>query len=223
MAKIDLQKLDESVDYAASEAYKRLRTNLQLCGADKKVILATSTFPNEGKSTTTVNLAVSLTEIDKKVLFIDADLRKSVLTGRYQIQEAVRGLSHYLAGQETLDQIINETNISGMDMILAGPNLPNPSEMLSREAFQNLINYGREHYDYVIIDAPPVASVIDAVVIAPKCDGTVLVIASAEVNKKTAMQVKQQLEKTGTPVLGAILNKVDMSADKYYGKYYGKY
>lgn len=223
MVKIELQKLDENTDYAASEAYKRLRTNLQLCGADKKVILATSTIPNEGKSTTTVNLAISLTEIDKKVLFIDADLRKSVLVGRYQLHDVAKGLSHYLAGQEAMEKIINETNIPGLDMILAGPNLPNPSEMLSRESFQILIQYAREHYDYVIIDAPPVASVIDAAVIAPRCDGIVMIIAASAVNKKAALQVKQQLEKTGTPVLGAILNKVDASADKYYGKYYGKY
>lgn len=223
MAKIELQKLDERTDYAASEAYKRLRTNLQLCGADKKVILATSTLPNEGKSTTTVNLAISLTELDKKVLFIDADLRKSVLAGRFHLHEAVRGLSHYLAGQAEMEQIINDTNVFGMDMVLAGPNLPNPSEMLSKEAFRGLIRYAREVYDYVIIDAPPVASVIDAVIIAPECDGTVMIIAAGEVNKKTALQVKQQLDKTGTPVLGAILNKVDASTDKYYGKYYGRY
>lgn len=218
---IRLQQLDEQKNYAASEAYKRLRTNLQLCGTDKKIILATSTFPNEGKSTTTVNLAISLAEADKKVLFIDADLRKSVLAGRYHLHEIKAGLSHYLAGQEAMDRIIHQTSISGMDMILAGSNLPNPSEMLSKEAFTSLLAYAREQYAYVIIDAPPIASVIDAAVIAPNCDGIVFVIAAGQVSKRAALQVKQQLEKTGTPILGAILNKVEISSEKYYGKYYG--
>lgn len=221
MTMIRLQQLDEQKNYAASEAYKRLRTNLQLCGTDKKVILVTSTFPNEGKSTTTVNLAISLAEADKKVLFIDADLRKSVLAGRYHLHEIKEGLSHYLAGQEAMDRIIHPTSISGMDMILAGSNLPNPSEMLSKEAFTSLLTYAREQYDYVIIDAPPIASVIDAAVIAPSCDGIVFVIAAGQVSKRAALQVKQQLEKTGTPILGAILNKVEISSEKYYGKYYG--
>lgn len=123
--------------------------------------------------------------------------------------------------QEAMDRIIHQTSISGMDMILAGSNLPNPSEMLSREAFTSLLAYAREQYDYVIIDAPPIASVIDAAVIAPSCDGIVFVIAAGQVNKRAALQVKQQLEKTGTPILGAILNKVEISSEKYYGKYYG--
>lgn len=222
MAVINLLRLDPREDYQVSEAYKRLRTNLLLCGADKKVILLTSTIPNEGKSTTAVNLAVSLAEIEKKVLFIDADLRKSVLAGRYELEGEVTGLSLYLAGQEKMEKIFNDTNIQGLDMILAGCIVPNPAEMLAKEAFEQLVVWAKEQYDYVIIDAPPITSVIDAAIIAPRCDGTVLVIAASSVSKKAAFYVKQQMEKTGTPILGAILNKTEEAVDKYYGKYYGK-
>lgn len=222
MATINLPRLDSKIDYQASEAYKRLRTNLMLCGADKKVILITSTFPNEGKSTTAINLAISFAENEKKVLFIDADLRKSVLAGRYQLDTAAKGLSLYLSGQEKMQQVFNDTNIPGLDMILAGYVMPNPAEMLARDSFEHLIDFAREQYDYVIIDAPPITAVIDAAIIAPKCDGIVMVIATAAVSKKEALRVKQQLEKTGTPILGAILNKVEDGTDRYYGKYYGK-
>lgn len=222
MAMISISRLDPREDYQASEAYKRLRTNVQLCGSDKKVILITSTFPNEGKSTTAVNLAVSFAENERKVLFIDADLRKSVLAGRYELDTAAKGLSLYLAGQVDMQQIFNPTNISGLDMILAGHVMPNPAEMLSRNTFEQLLDYAREMYDYVIIDAPPINAVIDAAIIAPKCDGIVMVIAASAVTKKAALRVKQQLEKTGTPILGAILNKAEADIDKYYGRYYGK-
>lgn len=222
MAVVQISRLDPKKDYQASEAYKRLRTNVQLCGSDKKVILLTSTFPNEGKSTTAVNLAVSFAENEKKVLFIDADLRKSVLAGRYELDGGTKGMSLYLAGQVDMRQIFNHTNISDLDMILAGHVMPNPAEMLARDAFDHLLDYARERYDYVIIDAPPINAVIDAAIIAPKCDGIVMVIAASAVTKKAALRVKQQLEKTGTPILGAILNKVENGTDRYYGKYYGK-
>lgn len=153
MAKIEINKLDESDDYQVSEAYKRLRTNLQLCGLDRCVLVATSCFLNEGKSTTTLYLAISLAEMGKKVFFIDADLRKSVLAGRFHLRNAVSGLSHYLSGMETFKDVVNDTTVSGLHMILAGPIMPNPSEMLSGDAFKILVNYARNVYDYGIQDS----------------------------------------------------------------------
>ena len=167
MEKIEIEKIDEKGDYQASEAYKRLRTNLQLCGADRKVIVVSSCMPNEGKTTTTMNLAISLAEVGKKVLFIDADLRKSILAGKFHIDREIKGLSHYLSGQNGFKEILNETNVAGFHMVLAGPMMPNPAEMLSRESFKEMVNYARTIYDYVIIDAPPIGSVIDAAIIAP--------------------------------------------------------
>lgn len=226
MAKIEVQKIDDMTDYHASEAIKRLRTNLQLCGADRKVIVMTSCLPNEGKSTTSMNLCISLAETGKKVLLIDADLRKSVMAHRLHLSSSKKGLSHFLSGMDVFRDVINETNIPGLHMVLAGPTMPNPAEMLARDTFKQMLSYAKTVYDYIIIDAPPIGAVIDAAIIAPACDGIVLVIASGEINKRFAANVQQQLVKTGTPLLGVVLNKCDMQAEKYgkyYGQYYGKY
>lgn len=223
MQKIEVKKIEEKEDYQSNEAYKRLRTNLQLCGAERKVIVISSCLPNEGKSTTTMNLSISLAEVGQRVLLVDADLRKSVMAGKYHIGRMTKGLSHYLAGQVPLEQIVCETNISGLNVILAGPTMPNPAEMLASDIFKRLLKEARQVYDYVIVDAPPIGSVIDAAIIAPYCDGTILIIAAGEISKNFALNVKKQLEKTGTPLLGVVLNKVDTNSDKYYNKYYGKY
>ena len=221
MAKIEVQKIDEIIDYQASEAIKRLRTNLQLCGSDRKVIVMTSCLPNEGKSTTSMNLCISLAETGKRVLLIDADLRKSVMAHRLHLSSAEKGLSHSLSGMEVFKNVINQTNVPGLDIILAGPTMPNPAEMLARDSFKQMISYARTMYDYVIIDAPPIGAVVDAAIIAPTCDGIILVIAAGEISKKFAANAQQQLVKTGTPLLGVVLNKCDMHTEKYYGKYYG--
>ena len=211
------------LDYSSDESYKSLRTNLLFCGDDKKVIALTSCTPNEGKSSVSMNLAVSLTESGKKVLLIDADLRKSVLVGRTEVEGEVKGLSHYLSQQESLDNVIYATNIPHFHIIYAGTVPPNPAELLGGRHFKNLLKMVRDVYDYVIIDCPPLGSVIDAAIIAEECDGSVLVIESGVISYRFAQEVKDQLAKCACPILGVILNKVDMSKQGYYGKYYGKY
>ena len=124
----------EKQTYARREAFNSLRTNLQFCGVDNKVIMFTSCTPDEGKSTVTMELARSLNDDGKKVVLVDADLRKSVFVGRYRIhsEETMFGLSHYLSGQKKMDEVINHTNIENLDMIIAGPVAPNPTELLGR-------------------------------------------------------------------------------------------
>ena len=119
-----------SKDYRTNEAYKTLRTNLEFSGSDKKSIVLTSSTPNEGKSTVSLGLAMSLAESGKRVLLVDADLRKSVLMGRHRVTESVKGLSHYLSGQANLSDVICGTQEEGMFMIFAGIVPPNPSELL---------------------------------------------------------------------------------------------
>ena len=109
------------LDFKTKEAYKTLRTNVQFCGENVKVVSLTSCVPNEGKSMVAFNLAVSMAESGKKVLFVDADLRKSVLIGRYKINKAIKGLTQYLSGVEELDQVKYTTNVPCLDMILSGP------------------------------------------------------------------------------------------------------
>lgn len=220
--KIVFEKRND-LDYRTNEAYKSLRTNIQFCGNDMKVICLTSCTPNEGKSSVSFNLAVSLAQNGKKVILIDADLRKSILVGRYKVGEIDGGLTHYLSGQKELDEVLLESDIENMDIIFSGPYAPNPAELLGHARFIELISKLREEYDYVIVDTPPLGSVIDAAIVAKLTDGAVLVIESGSISHKFALSVKKQLEKSNCKILGAILNKCEMEKKSYYGKYYGKY
>ncbi|MCM1159744.1 MAG: polysaccharide biosynthesis tyrosine autokinase [Roseburia sp.] len=221
---IDIQKMDKQ-DYGRKEAFNSLRTNLQFCGDDIQIILLTSCTPNEGKSTMGIQLAHSMGEAGKKVLLVDADLRKSVLVGRHGMrsQKEIRGLSHYLSGQEKMEEVIYVTNLDNVELIVAGPVVPNPTELLGNRYFEKLLEYGREHYDTVIIDSPPLGSVIDTAVIAPKCDGAILVIESGAISYRFVQEVKKQLEVTGCRILGAVLNKVELDKGAYKGYYKGYY
>lgn len=222
MQQIVIGKL-KKLDYSSAEAYKSLRTNLQFCGKKIKVIGLTSCIPNEGKSSVAINIARSFAETDKRVLLIDADMRKSVLVGRHKITKAANGLSHFLSGNRDLNEVMCETNVPNLYMMLAGPTPPNPSELLGSDVFKQLIEDARNHFDYIIIDNPPLGSVTDAAVVSQVCDGMCLVLTANEISYKFAQKVKEQLEKTGCRILGVILNKVKVKKNGYYGKYYGKY
>lgn len=216
----------EKNNYQIEEAYKSLRANLQFCGDDKKVIAITSCTPNEGKSSVSLQLAISLAESGKNVLFIDADLRKSVLLGSTKVgQQTVKGLTHYLTGQSELQDVVYSTNIPKLYLIYSGPLPPNPAELLGGKNFRSFLKAVRKVYDYVIIDTPPLGNVIDSAVIAEECDGAILVIESDVISYRFAQEVKAQLEKSNCPILGVVLNKVDMQKQAYgkYGKNYGKY
>lgn len=216
----------EKNNYQIEEAYKSLRANLQFCGDDKKVIAITSCTPNEGKSSVSLQLAISLAESGKNVLFIDADLRKSVLLGSTKAgQQTVKGLTHYLTGQSELQDVVYSTNIPKLYLIYSGPFPPNPAELLGGKNFRSFLKAVRKVYDYVIIDTPPLGNVIDSAVIAEECDGAILVIESGVISYRFAQEVKAQLEKSNCPILGVVLNKVDMQKQAYgkYGKNYGKY
>lgn len=222
MQSINIGKL-KKMDYSSDEAYKSLRTNLQFCGKEIKVIGFTSCIPNEGKSSVTINIARTIAKTGKKVLFVDADMRKSVMVGRYRISKASNGLSHFLSGYRDLDEVLCETNVENLYMILAGPVPPNPSELLGAGLFKKFIRQAAENFDYVLIDTPPIGSVTDAAVVSQCCDGMCLVLSANEISYKFAQKVKDQLEKTGCRILGVILNKVRIRKNGYYGRYYGKY
>lgn len=222
MQTIIINKKD-TMDFHGKEAYKTLRSNIEFSGEDVKVITATSCIPNEGKSSVTMNLAMAFAEAGKRVLFVDADMRKSILTGRYRIKNVKAGLSHFLSGQCDADEIIGVTNIDKLHMILAGPVPPNPSELLQSKRFKLLIEEVRKYYDYVIIDCPPIGSVVDALIAGRISDGVILVISSESISYKFAQKIKKQLEMAECRILGAVLNKVNIKSSGYYGKYYGKY
>ena len=214
--------------YDVNEAMKLLRTNLQFCGKDKKVILITSTLADEGKSTISMNLCRSLAQLGSRVLLIDADMRKSVIAENMVLDAGdYPGLSSLLSAHSGLEDVLLETDVEGFHMILAGKVPPNPAELLSNNRMTKLVEICRNEYDYVVIDCPPINLVVDAAIVAPRCDGIVMVVASNTVPYRLAQSALAQMEATNTPILGVVLNMVDQRSDKYYYRkgygYYKKY
>lgn len=209
-------------DYNYNEAIKTLRSNLQFCGSSIHVVMLTSALPDEGKSDVGFALAESLAQIGKRTVLIDADIRKSVLVSRYHLDHEVNGLSQYLSGQKSLGEVVYRTNQENLDVVFAGPYSPNPAELLEEELFEQMLEALKEEHDYIIVDTPPMGHLIDGAIIARHCDGAVMVIESGAVSYRLEQKVKEQIEKTGCRVLGAVLNKVDIKSRPYYGRY-GKY
>lgn len=221
---IDLKR-EMKDDYNYNESIKTLRTNIQFCGSSIRTIMFTSALPDEGKSDVSFALAESLAQIGKKTIVIDADIRKSILISRYQLRQEVFGLSQYLSGQKVLDDVIYDTNVENLSVIFAGPYSPNPAELLEEDLFGKLIENLRSYYDYIIIDTPPMANLIDGAIIATHCDGAVMVVESGAISYRLEQKVKGQIEKSGCRILGVVLNKVDIYSEGYYNRYgkYGKY
>lgn len=227
MAQLELVRSKAVSAKKSEEYYNSIRTNIQFSGAQFKTIVLTSVQPNEGKSTTSVNLAISFARAGYSTLLIDADTRNSVMTGTFKATERVQGLSSYLSGNCELHQAICTTNVENLQMIPSGKVPPNPTTLLQNANFNFLMERARETYDYVIVDSPPIGLVIDAAIIAQKCDATILVTESGAIKRKFLKKAKDQLEQSGSQFLGVILNKVDLKADHYgsYGAYggYGAY
>lgn len=153
-------------------------------------------------------------------------MRKSAYITRYRVRKAIKGLSQYLSGQASEEEIRYTTNFQNVDIIFAGPVAPNPSELLGDPSMGELLADVRDKYDYILIDSPPMMNIIDAAVLARVCDGAILVIESGRVSYKEAQRVLDQLQKSECRILGAVLNKVDIKNDKSYSKYssyYGSY
>ena len=229
MQEVTLQ-FGKTEDYRTREAFKTLRSNIEFCGDGIKVVAVTSCTPNEGKSSIAMELAKAFAEAGNKTMLIDADMRKSILVGRYRIGAVKLGLTHCLIGKAEYQDVVCKTNVSNLYVTFSGPVPPNPSELLGGERFLAILTALRSSFDYVIIDTPPVGSVIDAAVAAKSCDGTVLVVENNAVSYRFVQSVKEQLDKAGSRILGVVLNKVDMDGrgyyghyGRYYGKYYGKY
>lgn len=215
-------KLPGANDFFTQEAFKALRTNLQFCGQDIHTVVITSCNENEGKTTITLQLAKSLSELDKRVLVIDADMRKSVMAGRNTSVEAPVGLSELLTGLVAVKDCLYTTQCENLSIMFAGKYPPNPVELLGGPYFESLLQEARKVYDYVLIDVPPLGSVIDAAVVAAKCDGTILVISDNQVRYRQAIEVAEQLKKSGSKILGVVRNNIKKKEGGYYKKYYKK-
>ena len=207
-----------------NEALKTLRTNLMFSGASVRAIGITSFGAGEGKSTISLQTAMAFAQAGKRVLLVDADLRKSVLASRLRLRSKVEGLSHYLSGLANVSELLHETDMPGLYIMFAGVRVLNSTELLGNENFARLIPALKEVFDYIIVDTAPLGQVIDCAVMAPHLDGVVMLIDATRNSNKLERRVKNQIEKSGGKILGVVLNQVDTSLERgYYGKYYDNY
>ena len=217
-------KVDRFVtkSFHAAEAIKTLRTNILFNGKSIKSVALTSYSGSEGKSTISFQLAASMAQNGKRVLLLDADIRKSVLVNRLKVGEQVKGLSHYLSGMASVEELLCETDVKGLFIIFAGPRVPNAAELLGGRNFGELITALKGVFDYTIVDAPPLGQVIDCAVLAPAIDGVLMVVDATNNSYKLERRMKMQLEKAGGKILGVVLNRVNFKEKRgYYGKKYG--
>lgn len=213
--------LPDNNDYRMVEGMNQLKTNLMFSGDNIHSITITSSVPNEGKSSVAFNLARTLAENEKKILLVDCDLRKSVMVGKYHMEGVDKGMTHYLTGQATYDEVIYATEEDGFYIAVAGPLSPDPIRLLNSKLFENFVKYAKERFDYVVIDTPPLGLVVDAVIIGQITDGAVVVIEQGVIKKKIVQDVVKQLKMGDIRILGAVLNKIDEKKAAYGNYKYG--
>lgn len=227
MATLEIARTKKELVKKTEEYFNAIRTNIQLSGSDIKVVGITSVQSNEGKSTTAASLAIAYARSGYKTVLVDADIRNSVMSGFFKPTTKITGLTDYLAGTTDLSQGLCDTDIPNLTVIESGKISPNPTALLQSKNFENLVATLRRYYDYVIVDCPPLGMVIDAAIIAQRCDAMAVVVESGNIKRSAVKKVKEQLEQTGTSFLGVILNKYDVTTEKYgdYGNYgnYGNY
>ncbi|MFR1707979.1 MAG: CpsD/CapB family tyrosine-protein kinase [Clostridium sp.] len=204
----------------AAESYRTLRTNLQYSSFDEeyKVIVVTSSEPGEGKSTTAGNLALSISQGDKKVVLIDCDLRKPSLHKKFGLSNTV-GLSDVIVGKESVSVVGHRYN-NNLTVLTSGKIPPNPAEMLGSKSMKALIEALKKVFDYVILDTPPVQAVADAQILSTRADGTLIVVRAEKTKKDSVLNTVNLLKKVNANIIGTILNGVDTKKNDYY-YYYG--
>ncbi|MCO4684414.1 capsular polysaccharide biosynthesis protein CpsD [Streptococcus infantarius subsp. infantarius] len=227
MPQLELVRAKAQMVKSMEEYYNSIRTNIQFSGRDLKVITLTSAQSGEGKSTTSVNLAISFARAGFRTLLIDADTRNSVMSGTFKSNERYQGLTSFLSRNAELSDVICDTSIDNLMILPAGQVPPNPTSLIQNDNFKSMIETVRGLYDYVIIDTPPLGLVIDAAILAHHSDASLLVVKAGADKRRTITKLKEQLEQSGSVFLGVILNKYDIHLDKYgsYGSYggYGSY
>lgn len=206
------------LQFAVSESYKTIRTNLQFLLTKNqgcKVIAVSSAQAQEGKTTNSVNLAISFSQLGKKVLLIDADLRRPTIAKKLKI-ENTDGLSGLLAGFASADQAIVQMN-QYFSVLPSGAIPPNPSELLASLDFEKLISTFKQSYDYIIIDTAPVGIVSDALSVGKLCDGVLIVVKAKSTTYADFERVSDSLKLAGITLLGAVINGAEVK--EYYPNY----
>lgn len=227
METASMKRLPE-LSFYQSEAINQLRINIGLCGKDIKTVMITSSVPNEGKSFVAVNLWRSIAAAGSKALLLDLDLRNSTLRSKYGITVESGNfvsIADLLAGKATVQDALYAMDFPNAYMVAMSSSVPNPAFLLENGSLQNLLQHFRTVFDYIIIDTPPVNTVADALNLAPMCDGIVMVVRGGITSRKIAQLSVAQLERTGVPILGTVLNRVNNNgrAAAYYNRNYGYY
>ncbi|MGB3057179.1 MAG: polysaccharide biosynthesis tyrosine autokinase, partial [Candidatus Omnitrophota bacterium] len=215
-----------------SEAYRSLRTSIMFTAVEhkRKSLIFTSSGPQEGKTTSAINLAIVMAQAGEKTILLDADLRQPKIEKNFNITSE-HGMTEVLAGTEELDKVIRKTEIPNLEIITCGSLPPNPSELLGSKKMDDLLEELEKRYDRVIIDTPPVLAVTDAVVLSGKVDGTIVVVRAGETNRNAVLKTKEILTTVhSSNLIGVVLNMVETTKSgghyyyyHYYGKKYGHY
>ena len=221
--------MGKGISFAATEAYKLLRTKIQFSFTDDnecRVIGLSSALSGEGKSLTAVNFAYTLSQLGKKVMLIDCDMRRPTLAEKLGINKKP-GLSSYLTGQSHLVDLVQNCNLKGSEeafhVISAGQNPPNPVELLSSARMQNALNTMRKAYDYIILDLPPVGEVTDALAVANATDGMLLVVRQNYCDRLALSEAVRQFEFIDAKILGTVFNCTSEHGSHYGNGYYKRY
>lgn len=205
-----------------SEQYRTIRTNIQFSSVDEEVksLMVTSAGPGDGKSTTTANLAVVFAQQGKRVLLVDADLRKPTVHYIFNLTNTF-GLTSVLSKQASLENAINKTDIENLFVLTSGPIPPNPAELLGSKAMEQFFDDAlNKVFDLILFDTPPLLAVTDAQILSNKCDGTVLVVSSGKTEKEQVIKAKELLDAAQSRLLGVVLNNKKIENNSYY-YYYG--
>lgn len=220
-----------ALDFSCTEAINTLCTNLTFLGDNYKRIMLTSVNGAEGKTFLSMQIMRTLSELGKYVILVDADLRRSMIDARYRTEYGSKeklGMTHYLAGKCEIQDVLYATNLPRAFFVPVGYAVSNSLALLNSPRFQELLDQLASQADYVIVDAPPVGMIVDASEIAKSCDGAVITVGYNMIRRRELQESRQQIERSGCAVLGAVLNNVPADAyqsKKYLGRsyYYSSY
>ncbi|MBA7506216.1 hypothetical protein ES706_04897 [subsurface metagenome] len=219
------QKVYLDSNSRAAEAYRTIRTAV-FFGAPKdeaKTILVTSPAAVDGKTTLVSNLAIAMAQAGQKTLILDADFRKPMQHKIFEVDHQDKGLSSVLAGTTILEETIQPTKVKGLELLMCGPDVPNPSEILNSESFAKLLEFFSNKYDRIVIDSPPVMPVTDAQILGAICDITLLILRAEKSTRKISQQARDGLLSVGAHILGAVVNDVPRKSRYGYYSGYGYY
>ncbi len=216
------------IDIKDEEYYNLIRTNIQFSGDNIKSIMVTSGQKNEGKSTLSINIALSFAKNENlKVLYLDCDMRKSTFASRVKFDSKPQGLTMYLTGMASLEEIVYNTELPNFKVIPSGHIAPNANSLINSNKFNNMMKQLESVFDIIIVDTPPVGVVSDPLIISKLCDATMLVVQSKKYKKNQIQKHIDDLMKINEHFIGVVLNKVEFNKSSYgsYGNYgnYGNY